>query len=1077
MKYELKLSESRNPPILRPNSTTLQFPFPFKRPLQLWSVKVAAWLRCPIILNFQPLRPPIAGSVDPPRNFVPPMPVQFRPVVPPQQSQQFMSMPSQHYQPVGPGLPLMNVGMPSQSQQPQFSQPIQQLPPRPGQQLPLPPQAIPLPIVRPNMHISSEPMVPQPDSQASNNYTPGLGGPGIPMTSSYTFVSSTYGQGQTNLSSTYGQGQTNFSATSQYQPVSQIHAPIVSSGEQVRMCQNATSGTDFPSSGEQPSITTIMPPATSAQLNSTKDGSTDWIEHVSANGRRFYYNKKTKVSSWEKPYELMTPIERADASTNWKEYTSPDGRKYYYNKVTKESKWSIPEQLKVARQQVENPIFSSSQHASMSSQAQPLVPASVVEAPSGDDNSSFTGQGEPLSPVLVAPVVTTSSNNLQPEITSETSVSPAVTPTTGTNANEAEAPVKTFTPLNADVESEGAATIDVDVSPAPMNDANNSSGQDALDSTDQVLVQDKEDVKKETSGEKTNDAGSETKAVEPEPPVYANKMEAKNAFKALLESANVGSDWTWDRAMRVIINDKRYGALKTLGERKQAFNEFLNERKKHEAEDKRMKQKKAREEFKIMLEESKELTSSTRWSKAVSIFENDERFKAVERDRDRRDLFDNFIEELTNKERAKAQEERKQNIIEYRKFLESCDFIKASTQWRKVQDRLEADERCSRLEKFDRMEIFQDYLRDLEKEEEEQRKMQKEELRKIERKNRDEFRKLMEEHITAGTLTAKTHWRDYYIKVKDLPAYLAVASNTSGPTTKDLFEDVVEELDKQYHEDKTRIKDAVKLGKITLSSTWTLEDFKTAISKDISSPPISDVNLKIVFDELLERAKEKEEKEAKKRKRLADYFYHLLYSFKDITASSKWEDYEPLIQDSQEFRSIGDESTCKEIFEEYITQLKEEAKESERKRKEERAKKDKEREERERRKAKQRREKDGGREREKEESHKKDKAESDNADTTDIQSSKGNRKSEDDNRKQRKQHQSPDHETDKERTKKSRGHSSDRKKSRRHSSGHESDGEGRHKRHKRDHRGDPYRDDDYGELEDGEFGSCIPKVQ
>lgn len=36
------------------------------------------------------------------------------------------------------------------------------------------------------------------------------------------------------------------------------------------------------------------------------------------------------------------------------------------------------------------------------------------------------------------------------------------------------------------------------------------------------------------------------------------------------------------------------------------------------------------------------------------------------------------------------------------------------------------------------------------------------------------------------------------------------------------------------------------------------------------------------------------------------------------------------------FRSIGDETYCKEIFEEYITQLKEEAKESERKRKEER---------------------------------------------------------------------------------------------------------------------------------------------
>lgn len=47
------------------------------------------------------------------------------------------------------------------------------------------------------------------------------------------------------------------------------------------------------------------------------------------------------------------------------------------------------------------------------------------------------------------------------------------------------------------------------------------------------------------------------------------------------------------------------------------------------------------------------------------------------------------------------------------------------TQWRKVQDRLEDDERCSRLEKFDRLEIFQEYIRDLEKEEDEQRKIKK----------------------------------------------------------------------------------------------------------------------------------------------------------------------------------------------------------------------------------------------------------------------------------------------------------------------------------------------------------------
>ncbi|XP_047269469.1 pre-mRNA-processing protein 40A-like [Capsicum annuum] len=65
------------------------------------------------------------------------------------------------------------------------------------------------------------------------------------------------------------------------------------------------------------------------------------------------------------------------------------------------------------------------------------------------------------------------------------------------------------------------------------------------------------------------------------------------------------------------------------------------------------------------------------------------------------------------------------------------------------------------------------------------------------RKNRDKFRKLMEEHVAAGILNAKTNWRDYCIKIKDFAAYLAVSSNTSGSTAKDLFTDVMDDLEKQ----------------------------------------------------------------------------------------------------------------------------------------------------------------------------------------------------------------------------------------------------------------------------------------
>ncbi|PHT61390.1 hypothetical protein T459_34767 [Capsicum annuum] len=94
----------------------------------------------------------------------------------------------------------------------------------------------------------------------------------------------------------------------------------------------------------------------------------------------------------------------------------------------------------------------------------------------------------------------------------------------------------------------------------------------------------------------------------------------------------------------------------------------------------------------------------------------------------------------------------------------------------------------------------------------------------------------------------------------------------------------------QYLDDKSQIKDAVRMAEIGLTSAWTLDDFKVAIAKYISSPPMSDTNLKFVFEELLERAREKEEKEAKNRKRLADEFYEFLHASKEITASSKWED-------------------------------------------------------------------------------------------------------------------------------------------------------------------------------------------
>ncbi|KAJ5379193.1 hypothetical protein N7509_012312 [Penicillium cosmopolitanum] len=78
-----------------------------------------------------------------------------------------------------------------------------------------------------------------------------------------------------------------------------------------------------------------------------------WQEARNAEGRAYYYNVQTKATQWQKPAELMTPVERALADQPWKEYTAEGGRKYWYNTENKQSTWEIPDVYKDALEQAQ----------------------------------------------------------------------------------------------------------------------------------------------------------------------------------------------------------------------------------------------------------------------------------------------------------------------------------------------------------------------------------------------------------------------------------------------------------------------------------------------------------------------------------------------------------------------------------------------------------------------------------------------------------------------------------------------------------------------------------------------------
>jgi len=82
-----------------------------------------------------------------------------------------------------------------------------------------------------------------------------------------------------------------------------------------------------------------------SSANSSSAAGSLWTEYSTPEGKKYYFNRETKQTSWDKPDDLKTPEERAMDACPWKEY-STQGRKYYYNTITKQSEWEMPLEFK-----------------------------------------------------------------------------------------------------------------------------------------------------------------------------------------------------------------------------------------------------------------------------------------------------------------------------------------------------------------------------------------------------------------------------------------------------------------------------------------------------------------------------------------------------------------------------------------------------------------------------------------------------------------------------------------------------------------------------------------------------------
>ena len=183
-------------------------------------------------------------------------------------------------------------------------------------------------------------------------------------------------------------------------------------------------------------------------------------------------------------------------------------------------------------------------------------------------------------------------------------------------------------------------------------------------------------------------------------------------FRELLEDKQISAFSTWEKELHKIVFDPRY-LLLTSKERKQVFDKYVRERADEERKEKKAKAKEKKDAFRALCEE-KNVTAKTSWSEFSREVAKDERFKSIDKSRDRESLFNEFQSEIRKKERDEKEERRKVAKKDFKALMKETESIDRHSHWSDVKKTIDKDERYLAVDSSSlREDWFYDYVQDL----------------------------------------------------------------------------------------------------------------------------------------------------------------------------------------------------------------------------------------------------------------------------------------------------------------------------------------------------------------------------
>lgn len=562
-------------------------------------------------------------------------------------------------------------------------------------------------------------------------------------------------------------------------------------------------------------------------------------------------------------------------SNNWIEYKAPDGRPYYYNAILKQTSWEKPDELKTESERLLDSC--------------PWKECKTEEGKIFYYNSVTKSSSWTIPKELEEIKQRINNNDNQNELSSN-------------SKNE------TSTPQNANDENsknESIAQFDSD-----SNDNSNSMPEN-LDSESRTPPKD------------TMPANL---------PQQPSKSDLLEMFKDILRMKNISSNASWENTLKIIGNDSRFDRFRSHPERKQFFNVYKIQRAKEEKEEFKSKIRRAKEALATFLRRTDRMNSFIRYRNACEMFRDHEHWKIVP-EPERREIFEDAINELARKEREEEKQLRKRNMGVLNDILESMTEITFRTTWQEAQQLLlenssfAEDNQLLTMDKDDALIVFEKHIRQLELEEEEDKARMKRIHLRQQRLNRESFITFLDELHASGKLNSLSKWCVLYPDISaDLRFEAMLSQPLSGSTPLDLFKFYVEDLKARYEDEKLVIRDILNSQHFTMTPDMEFSEFVTILSKDPRSATLDSGNVKLVHEKLLEkereRYRERRREEIKKRKRLESQFLDLLSRLSPpLNEHSSWNEIRPLICNREEFHLIPSEEDRKTIFDDAINSI------------------------------------------------------------------------------------------------------------------------------------------------------------